>query len=108
VRLWFGILGAPAAWTLQHVTGYALTVVRCGEGGPSVHMDAWTLAVTATAVVVALAAEAAAIVTFRATRGEESRVHFLAVIGVTIGPLFVAMILMSGLGAIVLTQCAQS
>ena len=113
--LWLGVLGAPAAWTLQHVTGFALTEATCEEAGTSgwnVHMDAWTIAVTATAVAVALAAEAAAIATLRATRGAESeppagRAHFLAVIGVTIGPLFLAMILMSGLGAIFLTPLAQ-
>jgi hypothetical protein len=75
-------------------------------------MDAWTLAVTVAAAVVAVAAIAAAIVTFRATRGAEeppaARIHFLAVIGITVGPLFLAMIVMSGLGAIFLPQCVQS
>jgi hypothetical protein len=114
--LWVGVLGAPAAWTVQHMTGYALTEARCREaataGGWSLDMDAWTIAVTAVAAVAAIAAMGAAIVTFRATRGAEEppreRIHFLAVIGITIGPLFLAMILMSGLGAVVLPQCVQS
>lgn len=115
--LWLGVLGAPAAWTVQHIAGYALTEARCQEasalGGWSVNMDAWTIAVTACAAVVALASMTAAGVTFRATRGAESeppraRIHFLAVIGITIGPLFLAMILMSGLGAVFLPQCVQS
>jgi hypothetical protein len=116
--LWLGVFGAPLAWAVQHVTGYALTEATCGEAGTSgwdIHMDAWTIVVSGAAVVVALAAIAAAIVTFRATRDAESegeppraRFHFLAIIGLTIGPLFLAMILMSGLGAVFLTECVQS
>jgi ubiquinol-cytochrome c reductase cytochrome c subunit len=106
VRLWFGILGAPIAWVVQHVAGYGFTVARCGGGGGGVNLDAWTIAVTALAVLVALAAELTAIATFRATR--DGREHFLSVIGVTIGPLFVAMMLMSGLGVVALTPCAQA
>jgi ubiquinol-cytochrome c reductase cytochrome c subunit len=106
MRLWFGVLGAPIAWAVQHVAGYAFTVARCGEGGGTISLDGWTIGVTAVAVLVAVGAEAAAIVTFRAT--SDGREHFLSVIGVTIGPLFVAMMLMSGLGVVALTPCAQA
>jgi hypothetical protein len=115
--LWLGVFGAPAAWALQHITGFALADARCQEagrgGGLVAHLDAWTLAITAVAAAIALAAEAAAIATLRATRGAESdpplgRVHFLAIIGVTIAPLFLAIILMSGLGAVFLDECVQS
>ena len=114
--LWLGVFGAPAAWTIQHVTGFALTEARCREaasGGWSLNMDAWTIVVSAAAAAVAVAALIAAVVTFRATRGAESepprgRIHFLAAIGITIAPLFLAMILMSGLGAIFLPECVQS
>jgi hypothetical protein len=110
--LWLGVFGAPAAWTVQLVAGFALTQAECGAAGWDVHMDAWTLAVSAVAVVVAVAAEAAALLTFRATRdaGSEppgARSRFLAVLGITIGPLFLAMILMGGIGAVVLVQCRQ-
>lgn len=117
VVLWLGVLGAPLAWSIQHVGGFALTEARCREaatrGGWSLDLDTWTIVVTATALAVAVAGLAAAIVTFRATRGADSepprgRVHFLAVIGITIAPLFLAMILMSGLGAILLPECVQS
>jgi hypothetical protein len=105
------VFGAPAAWTAQHLTGYTLTVATCRQAG-ALDMDAWTIAVTAAAAVIAIAAIAAAVVTFRATRGAEeppdARIHFLAVIGITIGPLFLAMIVMSGLGATLLPRCVQS
>ncbi|HET8757667.1 MAG TPA: hypothetical protein VFM58_16735 [Solirubrobacteraceae bacterium] len=114
--LWLGVFGAPAAWAVQHIAGFSLTEARCREaatiGGWSLDMDAWTIAVTALAAIVAVTAIGAAIVTFRGTRGAEEppreRIHFLAVIGITIGPLFLAMILMSGLGAVFLPQCVQS
>jgi hypothetical protein len=113
--MWFGVLGAPIAWTVQHVTGYALTEAACNEaakGGWNVHMDAWVIAVSAAAAVAAAAAGVAAVVTFLATRdaGDElprARVKFLAIIGVTITPLFFAMIVMSGLGSVLLSQCQQ-
>jgi hypothetical protein len=110
----FGVLGAPAAWTTQHVTGFALTQAECSAAYRcDVAFDGVTIAVMATAAAVALLAELSAIAVFRQTRdaGEEppgSRIHFLAIVGMTIGPLFLAMILMSGLGAVFLAPCTQS
>jgi hypothetical protein len=114
--LWFGLFGAPAAWTIQHIAGYALTEATCDEAGRSgwnVHMHTWIIVVSATALAVSLAAGGAAIATYLRTRdsGEDppgSRIHFLSVIALTTTPLFVAIILMSGLGSLLLTPCHQS
>jgi hypothetical protein len=112
--VWFGVLGAPIAWALQHVTGFALTEADCNIGyRGQVAVDGLTVAVTAAAATVAAAAELAAISAFRRTRdaGEDppgSRVHFMSIIGMTIGPLFLAIILMSGLGVVFLENCHQS
>ncbi|HXE45714.1 MAG TPA: hypothetical protein VN635_11000 [Conexibacter sp.] len=114
--LWFGVLGAPAAWALTHLAGVELSQASCMEaargGGWNLHFDAWTIAVFATMAAIAVAAEVAAVLTFRATRDASSapprgRIHFLAIIGMTIGPLFLAMILMGGLGAVLLERCQQ-
>jgi Mn2+/Fe2+ NRAMP family transporter len=115
MKVWFGLFGAPFAWAVQHVSGYALTEATCGRAGRTgwdVHLDAWSTAVFASAAVVALAAGVVSLVTFRATRsaGEDlppARIHFLSVIGIAITPLFLAMILMSGLGSVLLDQCRQ-
>ena len=114
VRLWFGVLGAPLAWAIQHVAGFAVTLAACDAAGArwDVPVDGLTVAVTAVAALIALLAELSAIGIYRATRdaGEEppaSRVHFLAVIGATISPLFLAIILMSGLGSTFLANCQQ-
>jgi hypothetical protein len=57
----------------------------------------------------------AAVAAWRATRdADESdappagRIHFLSMIGMTIAPLFLAIILMSSAGAIAAVGCTQS
>jgi hypothetical protein len=117
--LWFGLLGAPAAWTAQFLVGYWLSEVGCSRGGDSgLAVDGWTIAATAVAAVLALLAELCAIRTFRATRGvrgvggsdeppPKGRVHFLAVVGIVIAPLFFFIIVMSGVGVVVLEDCHQ-
>jgi len=116
VLLWFGVLGAPFAWAAQHVTGYALTEATCStaaaRNGWGVPLDAWTIVVTSVAVAAGVGSLAAAIATFRAVydAGSEpprGRIRFLAVIGITIAPLFLAIMLMSGLGVLFLNRCAQ-
>jgi hypothetical protein len=119
--MWFGLLGAPTAWTLQLVAGYGLTEAACNAAGTqwSTPVDAWTIVVTCAGAAVAVLAEAAAILAFRRTRNVEGvggseepppkgRIHFLAVVGMTISPLFLAIIVMSGLGSFVLDNCVQS
>jgi hypothetical protein len=115
ILLWFGLLGPPLAWTFQHVAGFALTDAACSGPGPRPEftVDAWLIVVAAVGAAIALLGELAAIAMFRRTRDapEEppaSRVHFLSVVAMTIGPLFLAIILMSGLGSILLSACHQS
>lgn len=118
VRLWFGLLGAPLVWTVQHLTGYALTEAGCGAASrrSPVAIDTATLVVSATAAACAVLAALFSLTVVLETReasGEHdpppaSRVHFLAVVGMTIAPLFFLIILMSGLGAVLLPNCRQS
>ena len=112
--LWFALFGPPLAWTFQHVTGYALTEAACSGPGrrPGFGVDAWLIVVAAAGASIAVLGVIAGIVMFRRTRDapEEpppSRVHFLSVVAMTIGPLFLAIILMSGLGSILLAACRQ-
>jgi hypothetical protein len=117
--LWFGLLGAPAAWTVQFLIGYWLSEIRCSTGGDGgLSVDAWTTATTVAAAVMAALAELAAITMFRQTRDvrgmggadeppPKGRVHFLATVGIVIAPLFLLIILMSGVGVAVLENCRQ-
>lgn len=109
--MWYGVLGAPLAWAVQFVIGFWIAQSGCDRGGVSI--DGWTLAVTLVAAAAAIGSELAAIVVYRATKdaGNEppaGRINFLATIGMTIGPLFLAIILMSGLGVVVLPNCHQA
>lgn len=112
--LWFGLLGAPAAWGLQHWIGFTLALAGCSRSGAGSSLPLHGLAAGASAVAaaIALAALAASVLTFRATRDSsdeppESRVHFMAIIGMTVSPLFLCIILMSGIGATLLDRCHQ-
>lgn len=116
--MWLGLLGAPFAWTIQHVAGFGLTQANCNAaakvpGGWHIHLHAWTIVFTAGAVLVTVAAFVAALVTWRRTKDAGTdppgaRIHFLSIISLTIIPLFLAIMLMSGLGVILSVGCRQS
>jgi hypothetical protein len=113
--LWYGVLGAPLAWAAMHVVGVGAGTAACSDFGAVHPIDpnTWALVMTAAAGLLAVAALAAALVMWFATRTEDSapplgRMHYLATLGLILGPLFLFMILMAGLGATVLPQCVQS
>ncbi len=114
--MWFGLLGGPGAWSVQHIFGFGITVAACNVAGRSwaIPVDTLTVIAAALAASIALLAEASALATYRATKDVEEddappagRVHFLAVVGLTVNPLFFFIIVMSGVGATVLTNCVQ-
>jgi hypothetical protein len=116
---WAGALGPPFAWAGQHIAGYALGLADCPDNtrGPGWHVpvDTGTIVVAAVALATAAACGLGAVAAWRATREADDsdappagRTHFLAVIGMTITPLFLAMILMSSAGALVFSGCVQS
>lgn len=114
--MWFGLLGAPFAFTAQHVAGVFLTTARCypisrATGFP---MDAWVIAIGSTATAIALGSCVASFVSWRRTREAgmnepgEGRVMYMAIMGMTVAPLCLAIIVMSTLGAVLLENCVQS
>jgi hypothetical protein len=114
--IWFGLFGAPAAWTLQHIVGYGLTEASCQEAGQvdwHISLDASTIVVTGAALLVGLASVAAAVVAVVRTRdaGTEppgSRMRFLALVAITVAPLVLFIMVMSGAGVVVISGCRQS
>jgi hypothetical protein len=124
---WIGVVVAPLAWTGQHVVGYGVGQARCSVGGASwgIAYDTWQLAILAAAGLLVVVSEAAAVTVFLATRetnygdgppGEGrwggavpySRLHFFAMAAMVANVLFLAVILLDGLGAVFSTLCAQS
>ncbi len=117
--MWAGLLAAPGAWAGQHITGVWLEIVRCHDNAPGrsggLPVDGLTVAVSAVAAILATTGLLAAVLAWRTARDADDddpppagRVHFLAVVGITISPLFLAMIVMSGTGGTAISECVQS
>jgi hypothetical protein len=124
---WVGVVVAPLAWTGQHVVGYGVGEARCSVAGMrwGIGFDTWQLAIMAAAAVLILVSEAAAVTVFLATRETNygdgppgdgrwggavpySRLHFFAAAAMVANVLFLTLILLSGLGSVFSTLCAQS
>lgn len=114
--LWFSVLGAPAAWATQFGISYWVTEAKCSVAGTrwGISVDAWTIVLTVIAVGVALGAGFVAIALFRATEGADidgdppsGRSRFFAAVGLAVTPIFLAIILLNGIGAVI-HGCGQS
>lgn len=115
--LWFGVLGAPLAWLVQLFLGYWLAQAQCSPTGAEwgIRLDVWGIGVGVFCIAVAAAAGLTALALFRRTRDamEEGpppggRTHFLAVVGLTVTPLFLILIAMTAAGTVVFFPCTQS
>jgi hypothetical protein len=122
--VWFAVGGGATAWAAQHVVGIAFGFAQCDQVGRGVPVHAAQAAVAAVAAVIDLASIAAGLWLFRNTyhlgdvaaeerRGDGSappigRIHFLAVCGLTVNVLALAIIVMDGIGAPLLSLCQQS
>jgi hypothetical protein len=114
---WFGLFGAATAWTLQHLGLFAVAVARCNLGSAAWGIDAqaWKLGLTVAAAVVAVAAEGAAFLTWRRTRGADEdegpprgRIHFFSLCAAAGNVLFLGAILLDGIGSLYWHPCTQA
>jgi hypothetical protein len=109
--LWFALLGPPLAWTGQLVLGYGVEEADCGKAGTHwvLHTTAWEAALLALAGAVGLGGLLAAVALWRGSERQEpdprGRIWFLAVSALLIDGLFLALILLTGIGALVLDPC---
>jgi hypothetical protein len=115
-RLWYAVLGAPAAWAGQFAVSYWVTEAKCSVAGErwGISVDAWAIALTLAAIAVALGAGLMALSLFRATAEDDlesappgGRNRFFGAIGLAVTPIFMAIIVLNGVGAVV-QSCAQS
>ncbi len=124
--VWFGVLGGAIAWAVQFVANLYLTFAQCNQTQThrSLPLHQLEIGISVAAIVVGLAAEGVSVSLFRQTdriegvteeelRGEGSppptgRINFLAMVGVTVNFLALAIIAMTAIGAPLLAVCQQS
>jgi hypothetical protein len=121
--LWFGLFGAPAAWTLMFMASYGMAAHFCYPHDTP--LSASTFAglraviggVLLGAIVVATAAALIAIKIWRATNDgprrtertrepSEVRVRWMACGGILVSILFLFLILLSGVPVLVVPPCS--
>jgi hypothetical protein len=114
---WFGLLAGPAAFALEHIVGVFATFADCNPAGSrwTVPQHQVELGMTAAAALVVVLAEGAAWLAFTATRDVDQegepplgRIRFLATASLVLGPLFLALVLLGGLGAAAHPNCHQA
>jgi hypothetical protein len=114
--MWVGVWAAPVAWALQHAAGVMFGIAQCNVNGArwGVPLKTWDVLIAAVCAAVAVGGIVAAILAFRGTsdRAESpppgSRIHFMAAMALTIAPLFLAIIVLNGLGTGLNDLCRQS
>jgi hypothetical protein len=114
--MWIGVWAGPVAWALQHAAGVMFGLAQCGPNGSrwQVPLRTWDVLIAVAAGALAVGGIAAAVAAFRGTRDRSedpppgSRIHFMAAMALTIGPLFLAIIVLDGLGTGLVDLCRQS
>jgi hypothetical protein len=114
---WFGLLGAPLAWTVQLVLGFGVTEARCNVGGSrwGVAVDTWQISLMVAAGAVVIFAEFCAVTLYAVTRevsydGQApiGRRRFFVTASSLGNVLFLVIILLSGIAAVDHVACRQS
>lgn len=121
--LWFGLLGAPLAWSLQLLIGYAFSANRCFPGTqlqlhtPTTGINTALVVMTVVALLIAAAAGVTAWRSWKATHHEEGgkeeealevgegRTRFMALSGMLLSVLFGLAVFFSGLSPFVVPAC---
>jgi hypothetical protein len=121
--LWFGLFGAPVAWSLQLLASYALVAHGCYPDAEPITMPVvpglrtLVLGTGAAALAVALLAGGVAWRSWRATQHEHQgeheallevgagRVRFMALAGILLSAVFVLGIVMNTVPLLLLRPC---
>ena len=115
---WFGLLAPALAFAGEHVIGLGATFAQCnpaGASGWSIEPRLYQLVTTAVAGGVVVAGIVAAALAYLATRDLQheddpplGRIRFLSTAALVAGPLFLALVLHGGLGAVAHPPCRQA
>jgi hypothetical protein len=124
--VWFGVLGGALAWATQFVVNLAFTWAQCNQPGDRwrLPVHGWGIALSAVAIAIGLAAEAVCVWLFlqtwqhdhvaaaersgEGTPAPTGRINFLAMVGLCVNFLSLAIVVMTAIGAPLLPVCQQS
>lgn len=107
--LWFGLFGAPAAWSLQLMANYALTAHGCfpafAPRAAPTFGGLWmvVLLISVAAFGLAIAAGAIAWRSWRTPSTERTR--FMALAGMLLSGLFLIGVVMAGIPLFLIPAC---
>ena len=111
---WFGVLGAPGAWTLLLVFGYGFEEVACSRGSSHWGFGAGTgeAVLFAATAAVAVGALGASLATWRSAQRPEAgdvrgRHEWMGFAGLLVSTLFLALIMFTGFGVTSLEMCRR-
>ena len=111
---WYALLGGGLAWTFEHVFGYFVGVAGCSTSVAHWHVNLglWQSLLTAVTLTAVLAAEAAALLVYRATAsvdkdapGPDGRMHFFAQAALLGNVLFFMLIVLDSAGVLYHSNC---
>jgi hypothetical protein len=110
---WFGLLAAPAAWTLLLVSGYAIEEAACAARPPVLDSDAavpLTGGIGLVAIAIATAAVTAALLSWLRLRRDgppdpRGRYEFTAGAAVVSSIVFLTVILMTATAVVPFDAC---
>jgi hypothetical protein len=124
--VWFAVLGGALAWVVQFAINLTLTWAQCNAPVGRWHLPLHELEIGISAVAVAIGVASMALslwlylytyqfkhVAVAERRGEGTppptgRINFLSVVGLTVNFLALAIMIMTGIGAPLLSVCRQS
>lgn len=124
--IWFGVVGGAGAWALQFIANLAFTFAQCNAppGRWQLPVHAWEIALSVVAIAIVLLAEGVCGWLFVQTyqhdhvsaperHGEGSppptgRINSLSMMGLLVNFLALAIIVMTAIGAPLLSVCQQS
>jgi hypothetical protein len=123
--VWFGVLGGPFAWATQFIANLWFSYAQCDTPGRwRLPVHGWQIGLSIVAVAVGLGSAAVSLRLYRRTAAIDGlskqvirgfggvpppgRIHFLAIVGLTVNFLSLLIIVMTGIGAPLLDLCQQS
>lgn len=96
-RLWFGLVAAPAAWTVAELAGYVIASNDCSRGSSTV---------VGLSALMAVLAAAGLFVALRNLRAGETRERFMALAGVLVSGLLLLNIVYFGVPPFLVNSCS--